>query len=237
MIRRPPRSTLFPYTTLFRSIDVFRRNSIAPHVVQEAPLNPAQELNRAGADSCVAEDGLALRANGVATGLRPESAFAIRVGIEGPVGLKVGLTPFGKEDLPGEFEGGVEERDDLDIPHRDLCCPHRGSPCLRAKLRQLIRRSPGHCQLLGEDLTKLEARPVLANQPDALASEDGAAVADAGPAAHPLLEERLRGLAASRLADDIRHGGKHRRGAAGEDLVGPRKVLWDEVGDITVVTS
>src|SRR2546422_8606426 len=55
MIRRPPRSTLFPYTTLFRSIDVFRRNSIAPHVVQEAPLNPAQELNRAGADSCVAD--------------------------------------------------------------------------------------------------------------------------------------------------------------------------------------
>src|SRR5256885_8459517 len=25
MIRRPPRSTLFPYTTLFRSIDVIRR--------------------------------------------------------------------------------------------------------------------------------------------------------------------------------------------------------------------
>src|SRR5256885_8135091 len=27
MIRRPPRSTLFPYTTLFRSIDVHLRNS------------------------------------------------------------------------------------------------------------------------------------------------------------------------------------------------------------------
>src|SRR2546426_9276271 len=26
MIRRPPRSTLFPYTTLFRSLQVFRRD-------------------------------------------------------------------------------------------------------------------------------------------------------------------------------------------------------------------
>src|SRR2546429_9935467 len=32
MIRRPPRSTLFPYTTLFRSIDLAKRvNLIAPH--------------------------------------------------------------------------------------------------------------------------------------------------------------------------------------------------------------
>src|SRR3712207_8523079 len=30
MIRRPPRSTLFPYTTLFRSIDV-KYSSIRPH--------------------------------------------------------------------------------------------------------------------------------------------------------------------------------------------------------------
>src|SRR5256886_4574428 len=31
MIRRPPRSTLFPYTTLFRSIPVFRNNDCAGH--------------------------------------------------------------------------------------------------------------------------------------------------------------------------------------------------------------
>src|SRR2546422_4042645 len=30
MIRRPPRSTLFPYTTLFRSIDFHRQNSRNP---------------------------------------------------------------------------------------------------------------------------------------------------------------------------------------------------------------
>src|SRR3712207_9546136 len=29
MIRRPPRSTLFPYTTLFRSLDDFRKDAFA----------------------------------------------------------------------------------------------------------------------------------------------------------------------------------------------------------------
>src|SRR5256885_13315665 len=47
MIRRPPRSTLFPYTTLFRSLDLERlpsltittRNGIAVPVSQIARLN------------------------------------------------------------------------------------------------------------------------------------------------------------------------------------------------------
>src|SRR5438445_3781219 len=30
MIRRPPRSTLFPYTTLFRSLDVVRERHLPP---------------------------------------------------------------------------------------------------------------------------------------------------------------------------------------------------------------
>src|SRR5258708_23192455 len=30
MIRRPPRSTLFPYTTLFRSVSVVREDSLMP---------------------------------------------------------------------------------------------------------------------------------------------------------------------------------------------------------------
>src|SRR3712207_7481528 len=37
MIRRPPRSTLFPYTTLFRSIDVLRRSV---HVEQNDEVDP-----------------------------------------------------------------------------------------------------------------------------------------------------------------------------------------------------
>src|SRR3712207_9248580 len=32
MLRRPPRSTLFPYTTLFRSRDVIRHQGTAPEV-------------------------------------------------------------------------------------------------------------------------------------------------------------------------------------------------------------
>src|SRR3989442_10484687 len=39
MIRRPPRSTLFPYTTLFRSVDWHRTRVPRPAVVR-----PAEEL-------------------------------------------------------------------------------------------------------------------------------------------------------------------------------------------------
>src|SRR5258705_7156860 len=35
MIRRPPRSTLFPYTTLFRSVDRF------PHLISTPGFDPA----------------------------------------------------------------------------------------------------------------------------------------------------------------------------------------------------
>src|SRR3712207_7959732 len=40
MIRRPPRSTLFPYTTLFRSSDLLAQKleAAAPHVREVAPL-------------------------------------------------------------------------------------------------------------------------------------------------------------------------------------------------------
>src|SRR2546425_7468343 len=42
MIRRPPRSTLFPYTTLFRSWDitVYYRNNIWPQVYEKLHLLP-----------------------------------------------------------------------------------------------------------------------------------------------------------------------------------------------------
>src|SRR5260370_16593703 len=40
MIRRPPRSTLFPYTTLFRSDFVFSRQDIGPVDFQPADLEP-----------------------------------------------------------------------------------------------------------------------------------------------------------------------------------------------------
>src|SRR3712207_7136319 len=53
MIRRPPRSTLFPYTTLFRSVDdqhVDRRP--ARHVVGHRPEQPALDA----VESAVADD-------------------------------------------------------------------------------------------------------------------------------------------------------------------------------------
>src|SRR3712207_8566753 len=37
MIRRPPRSTLFPYTTLFRSIDLAERKVVATVPVGDRP--------------------------------------------------------------------------------------------------------------------------------------------------------------------------------------------------------
>src|SRR3712207_8109211 len=38
MIRRPPRSTLFPYTTLFRSVDQFRTHTAAATRSAENPI-------------------------------------------------------------------------------------------------------------------------------------------------------------------------------------------------------
>src|SRR2546429_835371 len=36
MIRRPPRSTLFPYTTLFRSVWFYRQRATAENLIKEA---------------------------------------------------------------------------------------------------------------------------------------------------------------------------------------------------------
>src|SRR3712207_6874575 len=42
MIRRPPRSTLFPYTTLFRSLQFLKgsRNELPAHVILPEPMGP-----------------------------------------------------------------------------------------------------------------------------------------------------------------------------------------------------
>src|SRR5256885_9921453 len=47
MIRRPPRSTLFPYTTLFRSSLVARRRGVPARERQRASLLVARNLDRA----------------------------------------------------------------------------------------------------------------------------------------------------------------------------------------------
>src|SRR3712207_8480258 len=61
MIRRPPRSTLFPYTTLFRSSDV--RRSVRPAVraagseLCDSGREVEQRNARAAAGSCSRSDG------------------------------------------------------------------------------------------------------------------------------------------------------------------------------------
>src|SRR2546422_3587593 len=64
MIRRPPRSTLFPYTTLFRSRLPVSSPHLDPQRDQVAPLG-LRELGRHGRDECVARhDFFALHLDG-----------------------------------------------------------------------------------------------------------------------------------------------------------------------------
>src|SRR2546430_12595884 len=44
MIRRPPRSTLFPYTTLFRSPVLFEQGDIGFQIQRHAPWIPAENV-------------------------------------------------------------------------------------------------------------------------------------------------------------------------------------------------
>src|SRR3712207_7240903 len=46
MIRRPPRSTLFPYTTLFRSAFTFRLHPVGPQVAFAAPFYALEDAER-----------------------------------------------------------------------------------------------------------------------------------------------------------------------------------------------
>src|SRR2546430_12983410 len=69
MIRRPPRSTLFPYTTLFRSLDVaacdidrrLHRNRVAD-IVRERGLGPLAQASRG--DQPVSREKLARAGRG-----------------------------------------------------------------------------------------------------------------------------------------------------------------------------
>src|SRR2546426_11545692 len=59
MIRRPPRSTLFPYTTLFRSLNPFRLEPVA-----ELAVELEQVVVRAAGDPKQAQLGVGLRVEG-----------------------------------------------------------------------------------------------------------------------------------------------------------------------------
>src|SRR3712207_7237966 len=50
MIRRPPRSTLFPYTTLFRSLVQRRLGDVDEPRLHQSPQEPEQEGQQQGPD-------------------------------------------------------------------------------------------------------------------------------------------------------------------------------------------
>src|SRR2546426_6286158 len=66
MIRRPPRSTLFPYTTLFRSAELPHLELLAERfdVVLELQLPPRLDAERADAQPAGAQAGAAERGAG-----------------------------------------------------------------------------------------------------------------------------------------------------------------------------
>src|SRR3712207_7999596 len=63
MIRRPPRSTLFPYTTLFRSVEDF----VAEYAAGRTP-NPCVRCNERIKFSALLDKALALGFDAVCTG-------------------------------------------------------------------------------------------------------------------------------------------------------------------------
>src|SRR2546430_15483593 len=68
MIRRPPRSTLFPYTTLFRSILLVRPVEKQPGSIDDPPLAPegeqrAQRLAQMFGDASAKGDRKSTRLN------------------------------------------------------------------------------------------------------------------------------------------------------------------------------
>src|SRR2546430_11685023 len=75
MIRRPPRSTLFPYTTLFRSESEFGTGLQAPHAVLVVP----KIFIVADADGKVEQVVVGQRVAGVESQQRPQDEVFLRV--------------------------------------------------------------------------------------------------------------------------------------------------------------
>src|SRR2546430_11520354 len=78
MIRRPPRSTLFPYTTLFRSLSGIRREPTVPFAAgiggAQAVAAVVRGISRSGATVCAA-----LRSEEHTSELQSQSKLAFRL--------------------------------------------------------------------------------------------------------------------------------------------------------------
>ena len=78
MIRRPPRSTLFPYTTLFRSGALCARQRVFRHGVRTSCGIPLRRIMR----RCFTIGGVCRRRWGIGTGRCCRRAMCIRRGFE-----------------------------------------------------------------------------------------------------------------------------------------------------------
>src|ERR1039458_10143329 len=94
MIRRPPRSTLFPYTTLFRSLDGGGRAAGMDRAIRRAggPVH--------GLENCLCERG-----DGAATPARRGVSDAVRADVQA-----VGDSNYRGQFSPGERPGGAQPR-------------------------------------------------------------------------------------------------------------------------------
>src|SRR3989454_11274356 len=123
MIRRPPRSTLFPYTTLFRSCPVLRRGTgveqripgaLAPERVQQPRPRglprARQELGRLDPDELPGVRGAAVRLHQAARPAAPQQPL-----LDGESRTDV-LTPHRQNTCPGL--AGC-----LSCPARPFCVP------------------------------------------------------------------------------------------------------------------
>src|ERR1035438_2083861 len=76
MIRRPPRSTLFPYTTLFRSVDIDPPLRFAADCMDSRSVTPCGPNARTFNDNVERPFGFGLEADEPLRGLNPLRGFS-----------------------------------------------------------------------------------------------------------------------------------------------------------------
>src|SRR5256885_16584844 len=106
MIRRPPRSTLFPYTTLFRSLLEGRRH----HAAGAAPGRPEIDHHRRLAAPHMPGKALRIQRHGLTGDQRLVAAAAVRRAAELVGRNAVGGVAMGADERSEERRVGKESR-------------------------------------------------------------------------------------------------------------------------------
>src|SRR3989454_8627462 len=136
MIRRPPRSTLFPYTTLFRSRPRGRRRG-------PGTATPADRTDGRPTPAAPAARGRPRCVSGV--GLRPDRDHA--------------APRVGSAELRGDLRAAAVDLDALDVVWWRVACEvRRRLPAVEEVLRVTARRRPSHlCDAIVRDAHLLHA--------------------------------------------------------------------------------